>query len=231
VTRANRSVPPSPRGTWIAVLLVVTTLSMAGCAGPGFLAHVIKGPDQVDAIYPLPAGKTLVIVDDPDRAIGDPNLPAVIATNVGFHLDQSESLIDVVEVIPQDRLSGLAARMGNDYFATPIDRIGAQLGADQVVHVQIRSVSMRVAASYYRPTAVIEVKVVSARDGARLFPKAKIDTHSNTRPPGMLMTVQLRHQTADEGRRDTGTLLSRRLAERIGLEVAQLFYDHQKPDS
>jgi len=215
------------RIVWNAVVLAALSLATAGCAGPGFLAYIFKGPDQVQAIYPLPAGKTLVIVDDPDRATGDPNLPAVIATNVGFHLEQNEELIDL-QIIPQDQLSALAGRMGDDYLATPIDHIGAQLGADQVIHVQIRSVSMRVAANYYRPTAVVEVKVVSAQDGARLFPKSKIEGPALSRPPGLVMTVHLRHQTADEGRRDTGTLMARRLAERIGLEVAQLFFEHQK---
>jgi len=218
-----------PRIACNALVLVVLSLATAGCAAPAFIEYVIKGPDQVQAIYTLPAGKTLVIVDDPQRLIRDPNLPAVVATNVGFHLEQTDELTDV-QVIPQDQLSGLAARMGDDYLAMPIDHIGAQLGADQVIHVQIRSASLRVAANYYRPTAVVEVKVVSAQDGARLFPKSKIEGHTQVRPPGMVMTVELRHQTADEGRRDTDQLMARRLAERVGLEVAQLFFSHQAPD-
>ena len=71
---------------------------------------------------------------------------------------------------------------------------------------------------------------LDAHSGARLFPKARDDTPSEARPPGMVLTVQLRHQTIDSGRRDAASLLARRLAERIGLEVAQLFYDHAEPD-
>jgi len=209
---------------WLAL-----SLAPAGCAGPGFISHVLKGPDQVKAIYSLPAGTTLVIVDDPDRAMNDPNLPAVIGANVGFHLDQNDALTEG-RVVSPDPLSSLSARMGDDYLATPIDHIGAKLGADQVIHVLVRSISMRVTANYYRPAAVVEVKVVNAHDGARLFPKARNDNPSQARPRGMVMTVQLRHQTADVGRRDTGPLMARRLAERIGLEVAQLFYDHIQPD-
>jgi len=214
--------------------LLALTLVTTGCSGGGFpggggfLAHVINGPNQVLALYALPPGKTLVIVDDTDRAMGDPNLPAVIGANVGFHLEQNDAMPDG-RLVPSDRLSSLSARLGDAYLATPIDHLGAELGADHVIHVSVRSVSMRVASNYYHPSAVVEIKVVNAHDGARLFPKVR-DEDAQTRPPGMVMTVQLKHQTADTGRRDTGALMSRRLAERIGLEVAQLFYDHQKPD-
>lgn len=205
------------------------SLALAGCEGPGFVAYVLKGPDKVKALYTLTKDKTLVIVDDPSRVMGDPNLPAVIGANVGFHLDQNNVLHDG-QVVPPDLLSGLAARMGDDYFATPIDQIGAKLQADQVIHVLVRSVNMRVSADYYRPSAVVEVKVVDVHGGGRLFPKASDATLWQARPPGIMLNVQLPHQTVDSGRRDTGTLVARQLAERIGLKVAQLFYNHQKQD-
>ena len=220
---------PKAATNGLALVCALLCLSLAGCAGPGFAAYVMKGP-QVPALYELPAGKTLVVVDDPDRSLSDPNLPAVIATNIGFHLEKNDALKGG-SIIPQDGLTTYAARLGDDYFTTAIDKVGRDLSADQVLHVQVRSASMRVTANYYRPTVTVEIKVINNQDGSRLFPVPKSDNKDpRSRPPGIITTVELPHQTADTGRRDTATLIARKLAEQAGLEIARLFFTHTKPD-
>ncbi len=209
--------------------LLLAVLSVAGCQEPGFLAHVIAGPDQVKALHTLELVPTLVIVDDPRNALGDPNYPAVVGANVGHHLKENQ-VLEAPLIVSQDHLSALAVRLGDRYPTTPIDRIGSRLHAEQVIHVLVRSVSMQVAGAYYHPTAMVEVKVIDAGTGARLFPKAGEYTDPQATPPGLNFSIELRHQTIDTNRRHAPSMLARSLAERIGLEVAQVFYDHVPPE-
>ncbi len=209
-------------------LLLLVCLACAGCEGPGFVAYVIAGPSKVKAKYLLAPRPTLVIVDDPDNMLGDPNNPAVVGANVGFNLKENEVLLPEL-VVSQDHLSVLAAQMGDRYMATPIDQIGQRLKAEQVIHVRVRSTRMQSDNTYYQPTAEVEVKVIDALTGKRLFPA---DDSANPKPnaPGEPMTIQLKRQTLDETRRHALPMLARSLAERVGLEVAGLFYDHVPPD-
>lgn len=208
-------------------------LILTGCTEPGFVAHVLTGEPKVPAKYTLMPRPTLVIVDDPHNALGDPNYPAVVATNVGFHLHKNNAL-DASDkegqasphIISQDRLSELATRMGDRYPTTPIDRIGARLNAEQVIYVYVRSVKLQVAGAYYHPVAGVEVKVIDVAEGKRLFPKPGEYDDPQTTPPGHFMSVEMKRQTIDTNRRHAGSMLARSLAERIGQEVAQLFYKH-----
>jgi hypothetical protein len=208
-----------------AALLVLVCLACAGCEGPGFAAYVIAGPPKIKAKYTLEKRPTLVIVDDPRNTLGNPNYPVVVGANVGFHLQGNKALLPE-QVVSQDRLSVLASQMGNRYPLTPIDQIGARLGADQVIHVMIRSASMRADNTYYQPTAAVEVKVIDTRTGKRLFPEADGSTGTVATRPGQSLSVALPRQTLDETRRHALPTLARDLAERVGQEVAQLFYQH-----
>lgn len=207
-------------------MLVLSSLVFcAGCEGPGFLAYVIAGPPKVDAQFVLDKRPTLVVVDDPNLLLGDPSYPAVVGANVGFNLIQNKALPESM-VVSQDRLTTLAKELGNRYGVTPIDQVGKTLGAEQVIYVFIRTVSVQVDNTYYHPTASVEVKVIDVPTGGRLFPVKASDPVNNATPPGYNLTVGLRKQTMDETRRTALTMLARSLAERIGLETAQLFYKH-----
>ncbi len=214
----------------VLAALIFSALSAGGCAEPGFIAHVIAGPDHVKARYTLEPRPTLVIVDDPQNALGDPNFPAVVGANVGHNLIQNE-VLDAGLVVSQDHLSSLAVQLGDRYPTTPIDRIGTRLKAQQVIYVRVISVKMQIAGAYYHPTAVVEVKVIDAQTGSRLFPKAGEYSDPETTPPGLTFPIEMKRQTLDENRRHARSMLARSLAERIGLEVAQIFYDHLPIDN
>lgn len=212
----------------IGLLLPMAAAVLTGCALPAFITNVVS-PEKILAVHTLTPRTTLVIVDDPGRALGDPNLAAVVAANVGHHLTHNQA-INEAQVVPQDRLTDLAGRLGDSYLTTPIDRVGKQLEAGQVIHVLIRSVSMQVTANYYRPTAVVEVKVIDADTGQRLFPAPGAYPSTTATSPGFALTTKMRHRTLDDSRRDAAALMARHLSERIGRDVAELFFDHPKPD-
>lgn len=209
---------------------VLMCLACVGCEAPGFVAHVIKGPPKVDAAYALKDRPTLVMVDDPQDKLGDRNDLAVIGANVGYHLIENEAITED-HLVTQDRLSAFVAEQGERYRSMPIDAVGRQLGADQVIYVLVKSSRLQSKNTYYEPTAVVEVKVIDARAGRRLFPDVDEDAPGPRPKPGHSLTVQMKRQTLDETRRYALSEMSKSLAERVGLEVAQLFYKHLPPDS
>jgi len=230
------------------VLAALSCMLAVGCAEPGFVAYVVTGPPKIEAVHTLDPATTLVIVDDPDNQLGDPNHAAVVGANVGFHLVKNEA-IDETLLITQDRLSAYAGLQGDAYHATPIDQVGKALGAKQVVYVSIRSVDLSSKNTYYEPTAKISVKVIDSETGEKLFPLPKdkdampdvaiasseveglIDTAEADQPTaGHGMVVQMDRQTLDDNRRTVLSMMARTLAEQCGLEVAQLFYKHTSPE-
>lgn len=209
----------------VSACLLLTVFVAAGCAEPGFVAHVLTGEPKVPATFELAPRPTLVIVDDPQNALGDPNYPSVVAANVTHHLKQNE-VLNAMQVVSQDRLSALASQMGDRYPTTPIDRIGQRLNAEQVIYIYIQTVKLQVAGAYYHPVAGVEVKVIDVAEGKRLFPAAGEYDDPHSTPPGQFMSIEMKKQTVDTNRRHAGSMLARKLAERVGLEVAQLFYEH-----
>ncbi len=208
-------------------MLILSCLGLMGCEGPGFVAYVIAGPPTIKAQYKLQTRPTLVIVDDPLGLLGDPNYPAVVGANVGYHLSENGVLPGEM-IISQDHLTTLAAQLGDRYPSTPIDEIGQRLKAEQVIHVLVRSADLMAHNTYYHPKAQVEVRVVDVASGKRLFPEPDSDMPSTS--PGTPLQVSMKPQAVEEDRRHARSLLARRFSEYIGLCVAQLFYDHAKPD-
>ncbi len=223
----HKLTPPRHKFTATCWLLLLC-LTCAGCEAPGFIAYVLGGPPKTKKRFTLEQRSTLVIVDDPQNLLGDLNNPTVIGANVGFHLMENDVLLPE-QIVSQDHLTVLATQMGKRFMATPIDQIGKRLKADQVIHVQVRSVVLQNDNTNYQPTAEVEVKVIDSLTGERLFP---IDENAipGMASPGESLLIEMERQPLDETRRHAIQMLMRSLAERIGLEVAGLFYDHVAPE-
>ena len=222
--------PHTPtRYRFVAIFwLLLICLVCSGCEAPGFLAYVIGGPPKTKKRYTLEKQTTLVIVDDPESLLGDQNNPTVVAANVGFHLTKNKVLLPD-QIVSQDHLTVLATQMGDRFMATPIDQIGKRLKSDQVIHVQVRSVQLQGDNTYYEPSAEVEVKVINSLTGERLFPVNEKLTPGESHP-GEIVLIEMERQRLDETRRHSLPMMKRALAERIGLEVAGLFYDHVAPE-
>ena len=66
----------------IGVVCVAIIITTPGCAGFGFLAHLVGAGEKIPASYKLADRPTAILVDDPDNALGAPALPGVIANNI-----------------------------------------------------------------------------------------------------------------------------------------------------
>ncbi len=228
------------------MVVAALALCLVGCEGIGFLT-AMGGARKIKKIHQLADVRTAVLVDDPSDQLGDPGLKGVVASNVRFFVMDGKEVKDVID--PQE-VTSLAARMGKEFEKTPIDRIGRELGVSQVIYVSIESVQLASGPGMYRPIAGVQVKVIDAAAGHRLFPagsgtgksnKLETDTFSPhaqagspkpgavADPRGYRFNVKLPHEPSGNIKHGDPYMLQRQLAEQIGKEVAWLFVDHAPP--
>ncbi len=188
-----------------------------GCEVFGIAASMFSS-GKTKAVYELQNQPTLVLVDDPNHQLGNPGLRDQIANEIGFHLER-QKVID--SVIAPAQLNNLVAALGERYAATPVDQIGRRLGARQVIHVQVESVALQTGPGVIQPTARVQVKVIDADHGQRLFP-----TGSAVPAGGYALTIQFRQRPHEQIDRGSSVVLGRQLAQRIARDVARLFHDY-----
>ncbi|MCC7145519.1 MAG: hypothetical protein IT443_03665 [Phycisphaeraceae bacterium] len=170
--------PLSPTGRlYVVALYLAVGLSLGGCVAAGVLASGVA-KEKVKARYRLPDQKTLVLVDDPKKLLGDPSAPAAAANRVAFDLIEKETLL-AERFVAQEKLTAMIADLGPAYARMPIDQVGKKLDAATVIYVYIDSVQMQSEPGIYRPTAQARVKVIDTATGKRLFP-APGSTPTNT---------------------------------------------------
>ncbi|QQE12842.1 DUF799 family lipoprotein [Planctomycetota bacterium] len=226
--------------------LILTTLvlvSVSGCAGLAFVADFIEG-DKAPAVYEPEPKTTLVMLDDPFKVIPNSQIGRTITSNVEYHMQKN--MVDAVkeknskikdpekhelhiELVPSDKIFALQDEMGKDFDKMPIDKIGKRMGADQVVYVSVQSFQTHYAVNVFKPKATVEVKVIDSKTGKRLFPEGKVVVDTSITPPGYMLDVDLPYKGTNFEGPSEELQLRRLLAEKIGLEVARMFYKHQKP--
>ncbi len=207
--------------------LICTWCLLAGCGGLGYVAALVSGPQKVPAMHHLAPDRTLVLVDDPENKLGNPALCMSIADMIGRFLIENQS--ETLEFVDTTELARLAAEMGNDYHATPVDAIAAELNAQQVIHVYIEDTAMQYGGNMYRPTAAVQVKVIDVDDGVRTFPNPGPLKESSTLP-GHKLIVQMKYQHVDDQSRANRNIITGKLAETIARDVSRLFYQWEMPE-
>ncbi|MEM6332545.1 MAG: hypothetical protein AAF823_04315 [Planctomycetota bacterium] len=225
---ARRATPRVAKAAGLGVALLVIAVNLAGCEGLAAAAVVMRDTD-IRAVYKLPDRSLAVVVDDPKNQLRDPNATGRVVSNATYylHLNRSKAGLSAdTEIFGVSDLRELQRQTGVDAFAQmPIDAIGRELGADQVIYAEVLSAGARVAGDLYRPNATIEVKIVNSKDGRRIWPNPGGDL---TRPgPGHLKAIELEFESSKIRDRSVEFELMRRLAEEVGKEIAQLFYKHR----
>ena len=220
--------PRRPTAWHVRLLILLATVvffvTTSGCELVGFVAQAIV-PPKIKASYDLADRPTLVLVDDPSGRLGDPTLPHEIANQIAFHLSK-ESIVSQANLIEPHHLYELKAKLGKDYSRTPVDRIGRELGAQQVIHVYVESVSYTQNPGMYHPIATIHVKVIDAVKSKRLFPPQKTLDDENSSLSHHTVNISMPHRTMSDDGHNAVRHFGRPLVERLGRNVARLFFDH-----
>lgn len=201
-----------------AVVLATSLLTVVGCGGLTFLTQAAF-PEKVKAAHPLADRVTLVMVDDTELRLRDPAVASQVGDRVRYDLQDAKA---VRQFVSMQRLNALIAKAGNEYERISIDRVGRDLGAEQVIHVSIDSLQMSSDLGVLRPVATVTVKVIDVAQGIRLFPAPK----PAEGPRGVVLTVQAAYRIKDQESRGDEAIAIQTLAQLIGRDVAWLFYDH-----
>ncbi len=209
--------------------LLLCVLAISACEQAAVLSEAIRGPEKIGPLYVLPDVPTLVMIDDPQHHLSNPGLARQIATTAVHYLSFHETLITASFIDPKE-LSKLEAELGRRWATTPIDEIGRRLGAKQIIYAKINSAKFHFVDTLYRPEATIEVKVIDADTGKRLWPEAPALADPDRTPPGHLIQIKDHYVSRDSRYVGDSTPddLARRLADNAGLLVARLFYEWQK---
>lgn len=207
--------------------LLLALLALAGCEVFSMAAMMATGGDKIQPIYTLSDRPTAIVVDDPRNVLGGPSLTGVVASNLAHHLKANGAV--TAPIVPHAQVAALADRLGSEFALTPIDQIGRLLKAEQVIYLEIEQAALLAAPGAYRPTAVVELKVIDAVKGQRLYPPPPPIDEPGAPSRGRTVSVQMNYEGVETHSRGADAMITRALAERIGLEIARLFYEH-RPD-
>jgi hypothetical protein len=201
-------------------------LTAPGCNIITPVAYAIEGPGKIDAEFQLPNKKTVVFVDDPSNIFPRTTLRAALGDAVSFDLMAKEVL--TATVATRDAIAISRARADGDASKLiSIEAIGRALDCAQVIHIQptIFDLAGRSDMQGIRPTAIVRVKVIDIDTRTRIYPVAEV------LPQGREITATIREASSDSLRSRTGRVeLEDMLVRKIAVEVAQLFYKHDRID-
>ncbi len=196
-------------------LAVAAMLALAGCQIPGFLAATMLPVPKIPAMYTAPDQPTVVVIDDPNRLLPSSAESGLIAARIGEDLKTNKAITKMLSPTVVEEL-----RLSDPNFAgLPIDKIGQRVGASQVIYVLIDRFSLVAEPSVYRPTISARVKVVDVATGKRTFPMDN--------PGGYPITSQMVYRSQQSNVLGTESVLSRKVSNKLGEEIALLFFEHK----
>src|SRR5699024_4910190 len=143
-----------------------------------------------------------------------------VAESEANHLLKENEAADII--IPEDKLTALANKLGSKYSKTAVTTIGKTLGADIVIHATIISASLNHTTNVYHPTAQARVKVIDVTHNTRLFPSPGPLDNSKISYP---LNIEMDYSAVNQNRHEANKTAMRKLAKRIGGNLAKLFYD------
>jgi len=206
---------------WAWVACLFASLSFAGCniVTPVFFA--IHGPGKVKKAVSLdPELKYIIFVDDPSNKIASRRLRSTIVETAQSTLLQRETVVSMI-----DGRAAFAA-VAKERYGKPLSivEIGESVGADVVIYALLTEFSLGAEVGTFRPTAVMQVKLLDVRSGERLWPQGEKTSYplrvNLPQRPGLAPSSTGDIYKAQEA-----------LAQQAGLALAQMFFDVEIPQS
>jgi hypothetical protein len=211
------SLRPSRAGVpLVAMLSILASIPLAGCAAVGWLAAQTP-PDDIEAKFEMPAEKViLVLVDDPAHLVDYAPIKYDLTKRVNERLEE----LDLAkQTVSYSRLMRLVAST-NDFNNMSIAEIGKKLSADLVLYVQIEEFQLKneTTSTIWQGKLGTAVRVVSVKEG-RLWPKDLIGGYP---VKGVETPAQESGPFSQFGQK-----LSRQMADEMADNIVKLFYKHK----
>jgi hypothetical protein len=212
-------------------LLLPLAAALSGC---GTLARLFAG-DAVDPIF-KPEDRTTLVITDQDEGpdgpvLGDPSLSGLVSSTIMFHLKE-ESI--VTQFAPPEKLAELQKKYGERFKTLADTQLAREAGAQQVLRVRVRAASVAGDPGVLRPQAVVYIWLADVATNQVIFPvpgtgNDAVAPEAQSGP--YVLTVALSYKGAgDEANNALTANLRRALAQRIGRDVARVFFSYV-PDS
>lgn len=203
----------------LGILALAATAALpAGCNIVGPVAYLIEGPPTVDAVYELDKERiTVIFIDDRLNRAPRRSLRIVAA-------EKAEQVLMEKKILPSEKVITTRAIMRQatqEQFTKPmtIAELGRSVGAEVVIYLTIDSWSLSSDGVVLSPTVTGRVKIIDATNDTRLWPP-----DGN----GHRLTASLPPQTSDMPTGAERDQSNQVLADRLGLSLAQLFYEHER---
>lgn len=213
------------RGALCGAVALAAVLPACNIVTPA--SYIINGPGKIDAEYTLPDKKTVVFVDDPDNILDKVSTRVALADAVGFDLMERGLLTSTVKAADAIAVARAGGGGGAGGKLMSVEAIGRAVDCAQVIHIQptIFDLVGRSDTQGLRPTGIVFVKVIDIETRSVLYPLVDV------LPDGREITATIRETDSDLLRSRTGRAqVSDQLVRKLAVEVAQLFYEHDRLD-
>lgn len=200
-----------------ALLLTAAGLALASCNIVGPMSYLAMGQPKQDAEYVLEDKSTVVFVDDRRNIISRTSIRRRIGDRATQDLLDQEVITDAVDPNAAIQL----ARQEPHDAPMPLDQLGRELEAPQVIYVEIIDFRSMDEPGRPRPTAACRVRVIDAETQQRLFPDPESDDVGRVLQTNMREVSPEMYETVSSIRQ-----LEEMLADELGAEIARLFYRH-----
>ena len=201
----------------LVLSLTAAGVGLASCNIVAPASYLAMGQPKKDAEYQLEDRATVVFVDDRRNILSRTHVRRMIGERVTDDLLREDVISDAISANDAIRL----ARQESHDEPMALDDLGRELGAEQVIYVEI--IDFRSMSDPYtpRPTATGRIRVIDVDNRKRLFPDP------DSRDPGRVVQTQTREVSMEMYETASGIReLEEMLAEHLGTEIGRLFYKH-----
>lgn len=214
------------RAAALAAGVAASAIALAGCNIVAPVFYAVHGPGKVEAAYELPNRPTVILVDDPGSRVSQRRLRAQIGDVAQRYLLEKKVLTDMVDTRAALALASQPPPVGEKPMS--VAAIGRNVEAEVVIYVVLKEFLPNGTAPDYSPRVTMDVKVLDALAGERLWPGASVHD------PGFTFTLNIPTRPGRvQNPTTTADALAREseLATLAGRGLAQLFHTVEVTES
>jgi hypothetical protein len=193
-------------------------LAVGGCNVAGALWYKVAGPPKVPAKYKPDKKAPLLVLAENLRT---PSASSADADMLARYVGEELAANKVAPIVDLDKLRALRDERGNGFAKLSVTAIGRNVGAQQVLYIQVTRNLIKPFAgdNSYTGDATAVVKLIDARTGDTLWPRDVGDGHevSTTSSVGL-------------DRASSETDVRQHMYRDLAYEIGRLFYAWQPED-
>lgn len=202
----------------VVSIMLALMMFLSGCNIITPLVILFAPDPKTDAVYKLQNRPTVVFVDDQKGVVSPTTLRRMIADRITQDLMLKKVVTRTIS--PRDA-EAVARRHDKHNKMLPIDVIGREVGAEQVIYVEIIEFKDRINRYQLRPKGVCRVRVLDVTNRVRLFPAPDAAESSHT-----VEILLDEFQSELYNSRGTRSKIGEVLANQLGDLTAKLFYKY-----